>query len=289
MNLYETLKDLWQRGDLPASSLIEVSDLHKAKDSIYEFFSFVTSKYSTLPAKNNSDIFWINTIQEENLNKTSGRMHEGANNKNQKFDIITVENARKLQEHFHSTPVFSPYKFAVVIPADAMNINASNCLLKILEDSNPNTSILMVTLDSTKLIPTILSRCIRIFTETKNIISTLETKSAFYKIFSPEVRFEDKQKEIDYICSINNESSGFNVYSIMHSAICDIIYINENISKCDDVELNSYKDCFKYRQVSRKKLVTFHEDIKDILNNADQFYLDCRQVIMLIISKFATI
>lgn len=48
---------------------------------------------------------------------------------------------------------------AVIHPAHAMNINASNALLKVLEEPTANTYFLLVTDQPARLLPTIRSRC----------------------------------------------------------------------------------------------------------------------------------
>ncbi|MDR2212475.1 MAG: DNA polymerase III subunit delta' [Pseudomonadales bacterium] len=53
-------------------------------------------------------------------------------------------------------------KVLVLAPAEAMNLNAANALLKILEEPPPDTLLLLVSQHSAQLLPTLRSRCQRL-------------------------------------------------------------------------------------------------------------------------------
>lgn len=53
----------------------------------------------------------------------------------------------------------SGYRVATIYPAEAMNTNASNALLKTLEEPGENTLLMLVTSQSSQLTATIRSRC----------------------------------------------------------------------------------------------------------------------------------
>ena len=73
--------------------------------------------------------------------------------------VIGVEQARMLTEELRSTPHFSVGKVVVIYPAEELNVNAANALLKILEEPTPNTHFLLVTGALYALPPTIRPRC----------------------------------------------------------------------------------------------------------------------------------
>lgn len=73
--------------------------------------------------------------------------------------IIGVEAVRKLIENMVLTRTLSPRKVARIEPAEAMNRNAANALLKTLEEPLGDAVILLVADDSNRLPATILSRC----------------------------------------------------------------------------------------------------------------------------------
>lgn len=72
---------------------------------------------------------------------------------------IKIEEIREMQKKLALTSLERNGKVAVVDDADKMNISAQNSLLKTLEESNENTTIILVTGNEKKMLPTIVSRC----------------------------------------------------------------------------------------------------------------------------------
>lgn len=83
-----------------------------------------------------------------------------ANDKGTGFKTqITVEEIRKLNRFFRTTTSARQWRVAIIDPADDMNRNAANALLKILEEP-PERSIFLITNHMPgSLLPTIRSRC----------------------------------------------------------------------------------------------------------------------------------
>lgn len=72
---------------------------------------------------------------------------------------ILVDQIRELSQKLALTSQHSGWKIAVVTPADAMNVNAANSLLKTLEEPSAGTLLLLVTARPARLPATIRSRC----------------------------------------------------------------------------------------------------------------------------------
>jgi DNA polymerase-3 subunit delta' len=75
---------------------------------------------------------------------------------------ITVEQIRKLGQWFSLTPQLGGAQVAIIEPADLMNANSGNALLKTLEEPAPNRYLLIVTSRPGRLPATIRSRCQRL-------------------------------------------------------------------------------------------------------------------------------
>jgi DNA polymerase-3 subunit delta' len=75
--------------------------------------------------------------------------------------VIKVDQIRALTEFAVQTAQIAPRKVAVIVDAHAMNTNAANALLKVLEEPPPNTHLLLATTQWGRLIPTVRSRCQR--------------------------------------------------------------------------------------------------------------------------------
>ncbi len=79
---------------------------------------------------------------------------------------ISVDQIRSLIDDFALSHHSSDHKVALIQPADAMNTNAANALLKLLEEPNPDSVLLLVCDDSSRLPMTIRSRCITLAVQT---------------------------------------------------------------------------------------------------------------------------
>lgn len=72
---------------------------------------------------------------------------------------ITKEQVQHLQKEFAFSGMESNRKVYVIKDADTMTVNASNSLLKFLEEPSKETTAMMLTENSGSIIPTIRSRC----------------------------------------------------------------------------------------------------------------------------------
>ena len=73
--------------------------------------------------------------------------------------VITIDQIRALSEKLSLSRHGAGYKVAILQPADALNINAANSLLKTLEEPADNTVLVLVSSQPGRLPPTIRSRC----------------------------------------------------------------------------------------------------------------------------------
>ncbi|WMP17505.1 DNA polymerase III subunit delta' [Thiothrix lacustris] len=74
---------------------------------------------------------------------------------------ILIDQIRALNYFLGLSRSYSLRRVVVIYPADRMNINAANSLLKSLEEPAPDTHILLLTAHPAVLLPTIRSRCQR--------------------------------------------------------------------------------------------------------------------------------
>lgn len=75
---------------------------------------------------------------------------------------IKIEQVRHLSEQFALTRHGAGRKIAIITPADRLNRNAANALLKTLEEPSGDALIILVTAKPTRLPQTIASRCLRL-------------------------------------------------------------------------------------------------------------------------------
>ena len=75
---------------------------------------------------------------------------------------ITVEQIREFERSIHLRPAEARVKIGIIVDADCMGEEASNAFLKTLEEPPAQTVILLLSAEPQRLLPTILSRCLKI-------------------------------------------------------------------------------------------------------------------------------
>ncbi len=74
-------------------------------------------------------------------------------------DVLKIDQMRLLKETAYLKPMAGKKRIFIVIEAEKMNDEASNSLLKILEEPPPFSHIILVTPNPYRIIPTLKSRC----------------------------------------------------------------------------------------------------------------------------------
>ena len=72
---------------------------------------------------------------------------------------IKVDDVRQLSSKLNLTSQYGGYKVAIIVDAHNMNVNASNSLLKTLEEPGSDTVLILVSSNPQKLPITVRSRC----------------------------------------------------------------------------------------------------------------------------------
>ncbi len=76
--------------------------------------------------------------------------------------VIKIEQIRALQETIYQTPSWQKVRFVLLHPLDALNLSASNALLKILEEPPTHVKFILIS-ENHDVLPTLRSRCQRLF------------------------------------------------------------------------------------------------------------------------------
>ena len=82
-----------------------------------------------------------------------------ANGKSKPSTQIVIEQVRQLRERLEVSSHQGGIRVVLIDPAEAMNRNTANALLKLLEEPPPQTVFLLVSAAPRGLLPTIRSRC----------------------------------------------------------------------------------------------------------------------------------
>ncbi|TNJ41271.1 DNA polymerase III subunit delta' [Phaeobacter sp. B1627] len=81
------------------------------------------------------------------------------NDKGRLRDQIVVDDIRVLNKFFGLSSAEGGHRVVIVDSADEMNVNAANALLKMLEEPPARTTLLLISHQPSRLLPTIRSRC----------------------------------------------------------------------------------------------------------------------------------
>ncbi len=79
--------------------------------------------------------------------------------KKMSFTTINIEQVRSVIDFMHLSTSEAGWRVVIIDPADGLNRNAENALLKVLEEPPEKTLLMLVTHKPDKLLPTTRSRC----------------------------------------------------------------------------------------------------------------------------------
>lgn len=99
---------------------------------------------------------------------------------------IKIETIRQAQHHLILSSFFGKYKAVMIDDADRMNLEAANCLLKILEEPGEKSIIILISDNWQRMLATIISRC--------QMIRFLPVKKDLIEKGLKELGFKDKNK-----------------------------------------------------------------------------------------------
>ncbi|WP_455477558.1 DNA polymerase III subunit delta' [Bartonella sp. B41] len=114
--------------------------------------------------------------------------------KTQKFKTgVLVDDIRNVLCFLNQTSHDGGWRIVIIDPADDMNRNAANAILKTLEEPPAKTLFIIITHSLGRLFPTIRSRCQRI---SLRPLCDDEMKQAIAHIFSNQITLDEKDIEI---------------------------------------------------------------------------------------------
>ena len=170
------------------------------------FANILSSKI--LQLKNKNDYFSINTIikpnqfqqKQENLilNKTHPDLFviEKETNKS-----INIEKAREMKHFLSQTASISEYKIIIIDTIEALTINATNTLLKSLEETNHNTYVFSISHNLENVLKTIQSRVFKFYFKPIS-------KEDFISLLSSKKEFSFSNEELILVNNLFNFSPG---------------------------------------------------------------------------------
>ncbi|WP_336279274.1 DNA polymerase III subunit delta' [Bartonella sp. CB175] len=114
--------------------------------------------------------------------------------KTQKFKtVVSIDDIRDITHFLNQTSQDNGWRIVIIDPADDMNVNAANAILKTLEEPPAKTLFIIITHSSGKLLPTIRSRCQQI---SLRPLHDKEMKQVIRHVFSNQVVTDEETIDI---------------------------------------------------------------------------------------------
>ncbi len=223
----EYLKNAKEKGRLAHAYILE-GPKGVGKNELAHFFACLLYSDSEVDLNNNECRLILN---DEFLNVYTIYPQNKSN-------IITKDQILKLKEEFSYTSQIKGPRVYIINDVDTMNVSSANSLLKFIEEPVNDLYGILLTTNSKKILPTILSRC--------QLIKLNELDSDF-------VRRELIKKGID------NEAAA--ILSLITKDINEAVTLFEDSRTARMIEM--FKDFFKLNTELDK--VVYFEQLKKVL------------------------
>lgn len=143
---------------------------------------------------------------------------------------ITIDQIRNINAFVSKKSLLSGYRFVVIYPFDALNVNASNACLKLLEDKREDAYFLLISENINSISDTIKSR-------TYNVIQNYNNHYLDYKLYH-KIFNSNKSKSEALDCYFINKIDEKNIFGefIKGILVCiniaykDRILVKQNIT-----------------------------------------------------------
>lgn len=149
--------------------------------------------------------------------------------------VITIEQIRDIQKKTALSPFEGNYRVIIIAEADNLTLEASNCLLKTLEDPPDGVVIVLLTINAGNLLSTVVSRCLVVQFKP---VSTNLIKDYLVNNYSVS------EKEAFEISRVSKGSPGWAINAVENDEIID--GLNKIIEKIDMVIKGDLKLRFEY-------------------------------------------
>ncbi len=226
------------------------------------FTNFLANKI--LKSKINNNYFKIdlpltlNQFQKKNEKLFLNTTHPDLFSLEEENDkSIKINKVRELKQFLSQTPSVSEYKIIIIDPIEDLTINATNTLLKSLEETNHNTYMFLISHNLENVLKTIQSRVFKFYF---NPIS----KGEFISLLSKK-EFSFSNEELILVNNFFNFSPGkfLQFYPKENSLMNDYVQFIENFVTTNSIEKSTIDDINLDLNL---KLLFLNNFIKNILS-----------------------
>ena len=186
---------------------------------------------------------------------------------------ITVEQIRELADFANLSAHQGGHRVMLIHPAEAMNPNAANALLKTLEEPSGNMLIMLVCHRPQRLLPTILSRCLALHFS----IPKVEVSTAWLQrqgIDKPQLALAQAgfaPLQAARLATENNEAvdNSHFLQAISQPAKLDIYALSEQLLRLEPIQVIHWMQQWCYDLASLKLMgkVRYNVNLVDIITH----------------------
>ena len=149
---------------------------------------------------------------------------------------IVVEDISSLRDFLLTSSHLGGAKVVIIPNIERMNLSAANASLKLLEEPPPNKYLLFTTSSKSLLLPTILSRCVKI-----QFVSPPPSEINEW-LMEEHKDLWDKVQDKDLLLSINHYAP-LAIAKMLVSGKAELLsHLNSSLSGNEELNLNHYKD-----------------------------------------------
>lgn len=195
---------------------------------------------------------------------------------------IKIEQIRELRREIDLKPFEYRKKIYIIDQAEEMTIEASNCLLKTIEEPPDYAIIILICINTDSILPTIISRCqlikFRLIDSSKirkilfNKVNLEESKAELvsklaqgsigkaFKLISDKEYFNRREKLLDYLNKVLPEKYDSNFFINIEKILMDI----NNIEEMLEIILLWYRDILIIKELGIKEYIINSDKIEEL-------------------------
>lgn len=202
---------------------------------------------------------------------------------------IRIEQIRELRREIDLKPFENRKKIYIIDNAEKMTIEASNCLLKTIEEPPDYAILILICMNIDSILPTIISRCqlikFRLIDSSKirkillkkidleeskaELVSRLARGSIgrAFKLISDKEYFDRREKLLDYLTKILPGKYDSNFFINIEKILTDISEMDEIL----EIILLWYRDILVVKKLGDQKYIV-NSDKVEALNEKSRVY-----------------
>ena len=195
---------------------------------------------------------------------------------------IKIEQIRELRREINLKPFKNRKKIYIIDQAEEMTIEASNCLLKTIEEPPAYAIIILIYVNTDSILPTIISRCqlikFRLIDSSKirkillskinlekskaELVSKLAQGSIgkAFKLISDKEYFNRREKLLDYLNKVLPGKYDSNFFINIEKILMDI----NNIEEMLEIILLWYRDILIIKELGIKEYIINSDKIEEL-------------------------